>query len=158
MNTLTSSIKQSDINEMIKKNIVLLKQQIFSLLQEVTQLKSIVAFTPEWITVNEVAIKNDISKQQHNGKSSKRLIEQLYVHLIAISEGTACKKHNFERSNRVAVVFELESTKHAVIKRLQKIEAFKPFYNFFIFKTNGELKNDFFNGWTLISGEKVNFI
>lgn len=96
--------------------------------------------------------------EQHNGNDTKRLIEQLYIHLLSISEGTASKMYNFPRINRVAVVCEFESVKNAVIERLQKTDDFKEFYNFFIFKTNDEVKQDFFNNWTLIDNQKVSFI
>ena len=58
----------------------------------------------------------------------------------------------------VAVVCEFESVKNAVISRLQQREDFKAFDKFFIFKTNDELKNDFFSDWSLISGKSVSFI
>lgn len=95
--------------------------------------------------------------EQHNGKSPKRLIEQLYIHCIALQEGVAGAKYNFDRLHRVIVVFEFESVKNATIKRLQTMEEFQGSYNFFIFKTNDEIKNDFFNNWTLIDGSKVGF-
>ena len=96
--------------------------------------------------------------EQHNGKDTKRLVEQLHIHLLAISQDVVSKKFNFNKSNRVAIVCEEKSVKEAVIDRLQKTDIFKNFYNYFIFKTNEELKKDFFNNWTLINGEIVSFI
>lgn len=96
--------------------------------------------------------------EQHNGKDSKRLIDQLHIHLLAISQDVVSKKFKFNKSNRVAIVCEEKSVKDAVIQRLQKTDVFNTFYNFFIFKTNDELKEDFFNNWTLINGEQVSFI
>jgi len=123
------------------------------------QLDNGVSFIPDIITKFKVANRDYLFLfEQHNGKSSKRLINQLYVHLLALSEGITCKKYNVDKSNRVAVVCELESVKNSVIQRLQKIEIFEAFTKFFIFKTNTELKDDFFNNWTLINGKKVNFI
>ena len=95
--------------------------------------------------------------EQHNGESTKRLIEQLNIHCIALAEKTATRKYNFGKSHRVAVVFEHESVKNATINRLQAMEEFKRFYNHFIFKTNDEIKKDFVNNWTLIDGSKVSF-
>lgn len=96
--------------------------------------------------------------EQHNGKDSKRLIDQLHIHLLAISQDVVSKKFKFNKSNRVAIVCEEKSVKDAVIQRLQKTDVFNTFHNFFIFKTNDELKEDFFNNWTLINGEQVSFI
>lgn len=95
--------------------------------------------------------------EQHNGESTKRLIDQLYIHCIALSQGVAALKYNFDRLHRVVVVLEYESIKNALINRLRTIKEFDNFYNFFIFKTNDEIKNDFFNNWTLIDGSKVGF-
>ena len=96
--------------------------------------------------------------EQHNGKDTKRLAEQLHTHLLAISQDVVSKKFKFNKSNRVAVVCEEKCVKNAVIQRLQKTDIFKNFYDHFIFKTNDELKEDFFNNWTLINGEQVSFI
>lgn len=96
--------------------------------------------------------------EQHNGKDTKRLIEQLHIHLLAISQDVVSKKFKFNKSNRVAVICEEKCVKDAVIQRLQKTNDFKHFYNYFIFKTNDEIKEDFFNNWNLINGEQVSFI
>jgi hypothetical protein len=95
--------------------------------------------------------------EQHNGNDVKRLFEQLYIHCIALSQGVVTSKYNFEKSHRVAIVFERESVKTATIKRLQALKEFIYFYNYFIFKTNDEIKNDFCNNWMLIDGSKVGF-
>ena len=96
--------------------------------------------------------------EQHDGKDAKRLFEQLYVHIIDISKGAVSKKYQFTKSLRVVVVCEFESVKNSVVQRLQKIDAIEHYNNFFIFKTNEELREDFFNNWTLISGEKTTFL
>lgn len=97
--------------------------------------------------------------EQHNGKDTKKLIKQLYNHLLVLEQGSASTKYNFEKNNRVVVIFEFESIKKATMKRLSELETFKPFNKFFIFKTNEELENnDFLNGWSLINGEKTTFI
>ena len=68
------------------------------------------------------------------------------------------KKFNFYKPNRVVIVCEEKSVKDSVIQILQKTDVFDTFHNFFIFKTNDELKEDFFNNWTLINREQVSFI
>ena len=96
--------------------------------------------------------------EQHDGKDAKRLFEQLYVHIVAISKGVVSQKYQFTKSHRVVVVCEFESVKNSVIQRLKKMDAIEHYNNFFIFKTNKELQEDFFNDWTLISGEKTTFL
>ena len=96
--------------------------------------------------------------EQHNGTDAKRLFEQLYVHIFAISKGVVSKKYHIQKSHRVVVVCEYESVKKSVIQRLQKESGIEQYNNFFIFKTNAELENNFYDNWTLISGEHSNFL
>lgn len=95
--------------------------------------------------------------EQHNGKNTKKLINQIQNHTYALIEKTASFKYKFPKRARVVIVFEHESIKNVTIKGLQKIKSLEQFHNFFIFKTNDELKQDFFNNWTLINGKKVGF-
>jgi len=96
--------------------------------------------------------------EQHDGKDTKRLFEQLYVHIIAISKSSVQKKYKQKSSHKVVVVCEFESVKNSVIQRLQKEKGIEHYNNFFIFKTNAELEEDFYDNWTLISGEQTTFI
>lgn len=96
--------------------------------------------------------------EQHNGKDTKRAIEQIEQHFIALAQGTTNKKYNYEKATRIIFVFEFESCKKATIQRLKEIEHSQNFNNLFLFKTNEELKQDFFSKWELIDGTKTNFI
>jgi len=96
--------------------------------------------------------------EQHNGKDAKRLYEQLITHIKAISKGVVSEKYSLEKTHKVIIVCEEDSVKNSVIKRLQKANKIEYYNNFLIFKTNSELEEDFYNNWTLISGEKVSFI
>lgn len=104
MDTLTNTTSQRDIIETMNKEMVSLSQQVSSLIQEVSQLKSIVAFTPEWVTVGEVSIKNDISKQQLNRrvvesgvytptKQFKYINSDLYIHVSIVPELQRKRRH-----------------------------------------------------------------
>lgn len=95
--------------------------------------------------------------EQHNGKDAKRLFEQLYIHIIAISKGAIFEKYNYSKPYKVVVVCEEESVKTSVIKRLQQEKGIEHYNNFFIFKTNNELQENFYSNWTLIDEKKVNF-
>jgi len=96
--------------------------------------------------------------EQHNGKDSKRLFEQLYVHIKAISLGVVSDKYHLNEVHKVVVVCEEESVKDSVIHRLQKMDGIEHYNNFFIFKTNSELNKDFYNSWTLINGKQCNLL
>ncbi len=96
--------------------------------------------------------------EQHNGKDTKRLFEQLHTHIVAIAEGVVSKKYNLQKVHKVVVVCEYESVKTSVIQRLKEESNIEYYNNFFIFKTNSELEEDFSNNWTLINGEQVSFL
>lgn len=95
--------------------------------------------------------------EQHNGQDAKRLFEQIYTHIIAMSKKAVSKKYEYEKSYKVAIVCEHESVKNSVVKRLQKENGIQLYDNFFIFKTNAELKENFCNNWTSISEKQVSF-
>ena len=96
--------------------------------------------------------------EQHNGKDTKKLMKQLLYHLISIEEGTGAEKYKIEKSQRVLVIFEYESILKATIERLSKIANFEGVEKFFIFKTNEDLKKDFFNGWQTIDSRTTTLI
>jgi len=96
--------------------------------------------------------------EQHNGKDSKRLFEQLYIHILAISKGVLSKKYDIKKPHMVVVVCEHESVKKSIIQRLYQEKGIEHYNNFFIFKTNSELEENFYNNWTKISGELTDFI
>lgn len=96
--------------------------------------------------------------EQHNGMDAKRLFEQLYVHIIAISQRAVSKKYNVKILHKVVVICEHESIQQSVLKRLQAEKEIEHYNDFFIFKTNAELENDFYNNWTLLNGKFTTFI
>ena len=96
--------------------------------------------------------------EQHNGKDTKRLIRQLESYLLVLQSGVASIKYKFDRSVRVVVVFEHISIKNALLERLSVTKEFQAFVNFFIFKTNDEVADNFFDGWSKIDGDKTSFI
>lgn len=96
--------------------------------------------------------------EQHDGKDTKRLLEQLKIHFIAISQKAVSKKYNLHKSHKVVVICEHASVKKIVIQRLQAAKDIGYYYDFFIFKTNAELEGDFYNNWTLLNGESVTFL
>jgi len=123
-------------------------------------LKDGTSFSPDINSVFAIDGKEYIILlEQHNGKDAKRLYEQLLIHINAIVEKVVSNKYNYKnKAHKVVVVCEFESVKTSVIKNLQNLNGIEHYTNFFIFKSNTELKEDFYNNWTLISGEQVSFL
>jgi hypothetical protein len=96
--------------------------------------------------------------EQHNGNDTKRLFEQLYMHILAISTKAVSSKYNYKKPYKIVVVCEKSSVKDSVIQRLKKESGIEYYDSFFLFKTNDELEENFYRNWTLISGEKVDFL
>ena len=122
------------------------------------QLDESISFIPdinEKFTINEK--KYHFLLEQHNGNDSKRLFEQLYVHIHAILKQAVSLKYDYKKPYKVVIVCEERSVKDSVIKRLAKVQGIEHYNNFFIFKTNDELEEDFYTNWTLINREKTNF-
>ena len=116
-------------------------------------------FIPDIIT--KIKYKNNpylLFFEQHNGKDTKKLMKQLFYHLLALEEGTGALKYDMQKSHRVLIVFEFEGILKATIERLSKIEDFKGFEKFFFFKTEEELKKDFFNGWLNLDNQRTPLI
>ena len=123
------------------------------------QLDSATSFIPDINTMFTLGGQKYLYVfEQHNGKDAKRLFEQLYVHIIALSKGVVSEKYNIKKPHVVAIVCEYESVKMSVIHRLQEERGIERYNNLLLFKTNAELEDDFYENWTQISGEQVSFI
>jgi hypothetical protein len=94
----------------------------------------------------------------YNGMDTKRVMEQLGKHLLAIADGSPSVKYGFDRGNFVAVVFDSDEAKNAVLSRMREDSHFKEFSNHFKFKTIAGVKESFYDGWELFNGLKINFI
>jgi hypothetical protein len=95
--------------------------------------------------------------EQHNGKSIQRIVDQLLVHALAITDGVVHKKYNFDKSHRVLIVCEFDEIKDSIINRLHNDKRFVKLYNYFLFKSNDELLNTSFNeNWTLMNKKVIN--
>ena len=96
--------------------------------------------------------------EQHNGLSITKIITQIYSHCIVIKEAAAKNKYNFDRNNRVIIIFEHDKVMNSVIKKCQADESLKRFSDFFLFKSNQMLEFDFFTKWKNLRGEEMVFI
>jgi hypothetical protein len=96
--------------------------------------------------------------EQHNGKDSKRAVKQIFNHIQAIAELSANEKYNHQKSVRVFYVFESESCKKSVVRELYHRSDIINFKEYFLFKTQVQLKESFNENWLLFSGEKRDFL
>jgi hypothetical protein len=103
-------------------------------------------------------------KQRHlflleiaNGKNTKRILNQIKLHILALNEGAPSRKYNLEKANRLVMVFEYESIMGITIKHLHKITKYD---NYLIFKTVDRIKqkNNFNDGWLTVTGKTTTFI
>jgi len=99
--------------------------------------------------------------EQHNGKDTKRFLEQVHGHVLAIREGIPAVKYGVKHagqfvSNRVFCCFEYESCMVAAMRRLAQSDHFKPYLRFFLFRTTESLNaGTFEDGWLLASGHEA---
>lgn len=97
--------------------------------------------------------------EMHNDKNTKKLIKQLKNHIRAIELASPTKKYNFNKANRVLVLFQYASIKKATLERIKGTQWFAEFTNYFLFKTLDELKADgVFHKWSNVEGQLVRLV
>ena len=109
------------------------------------------------ITRNESNDKNMYLMEMYNGKDTIRTLQQLAKHSRAIALGTPAQKFKIQKNPYVLCVFEYESSKQAVIKRLQTNDRFIPLADFFFFISLEEMQKDFVNSWYNLNGKGLSF-
>ena len=82
---------------------------------------------------------SDGTKQQfyyileiHKGNDTKRAIETIEKNIKALVDGCIAKKHNYKYSHRVVMIFDSETIKISVLKRLNNIKKFTEFKDYFL--------------------------
>jgi hypothetical protein len=93
----------------------------------------------------------------YNGKDTIRTLQQLAKHSRAIALGTPAQKFKIQKNPYILCVFEYESSKQAVIKRLQSNERFMPLADFFFFAFWEEMQKDFTLSWYNLNGKTLSF-
>ena len=96
--------------------------------------------------------------EQHNGKNTKKFINQLLQHAIALYEKSVQKQYKVQKDSRVYCVFEFPSIMQAVMMRVASDKAFAPFKDHFLFKTAATVKQDFPHGWRTFDARVVDFL
>lgn len=74
-----------------------------------------------------------------NGKDTKRIVRQTKQYLEALALGSASDKYKHNKAVRILSVFEHESIKEAVLKRISKDAAFDKVERNFMFKSLEEV-------------------
>ncbi|HBI00507.1 MAG TPA: hypothetical protein DDY18_02670 [Flavobacterium sp.] len=85
--------------------------------------------------------------EMYNGMDVNRVHQSLLQHLLALKDGQPSRQFELEYGSRVLCVFELESCKVQVMKRLCEDERFAFVKEYFLFKTLGEVKDNVYDGW-----------
>ena len=96
--------------------------------------------------------------EQHNGKNTKKFINQLLQHAIALYEKSVQKQYKVQKDSRVYCVFEFQSIMQAVMVRVASDKALAPFKDHFLFKTVATVEEDFFHGWRTFDARMVDFL
>ena len=109
------------------------------------------------ITIDENEEKNLYLIEMYNGKDTIRTLQQLAKHSKAIALGTPAQKFGIQKNPTILCVFEYESSKQAVIKRLQANERFTPVADFFFFISLEDMRKDFISAWYNLKGKGLNF-
>jgi len=107
-------------------------------------------FMPDGICITydyEIDEKNIYLIEMYNGKDTIRVLQQLAKHSRAIAVGSPAKRFGIAKNPNILCVFEFESSKQAVMKRLLTNERFKPLADFFFFASLEDLKKDFIHAW-----------
>jgi len=92
--------------------------------------------------------------EQHNGKDTKKLMRQIETHIIALKSRAVAKKYGTDKLHRIGLVFEHQTILEATVRRCQLLYGDNTdLYRLFIFKTNEQAKNHFYDDWLLWNGE-----
>ena len=70
----------------------------------------------------------------HKGNDTKRAIDTIMKNIKTLVDGNIAKKYDYEYSHKVVMVFDNDKVKDLVLKRLEKMEEFQGFSDFFEIK------------------------
>lgn len=91
----------------------------------------------------------------HNGKDTKRALEQMAPYVNALAVKAPSQKYNFERGCRVLWLFEEEGCMKATQERAMQDANLARAEKLFLCKLQSDPQNIFFD-WLTLKGEKVN--
>lgn len=107
------------------------------------------------LNVKELETKYLYCLEIHNGKDTKKALEQMAAYVTALSVKAPSLKYGFERGCRVLWVFEHEGCMKAVQQRAMQDPNLPRAEKLFLCKLQSDPQNIFFD-WETLKGEKVN--
>lgn len=90
-----------------------------------------------------------------NGNDTNRVHESLLQHLKALSVGQPSKMFDLDYGSRILCLFETESGKINVMRRLNGDGRFEEARLYFLFKTLEGVGENVFGDWEVFNGEKA---
>jgi DNA-binding MarR family transcriptional regulator len=115
-------------------------------------------YIPDGIMITENSYQRKLYLiELYNGKDTLRVLQQLSKHVRAIALGTASKKFEIQDNPVVLCMFELESNKTAVIKRLETNERFTAMSELFFFASLETVQNNCGNAFVNVNKKQLNF-
>lgn len=93
--------------------------------------------------------------EMYNGKDTKRVLEQLHKHAQALTFRHTHRAYNLDetKSYRIILLFEFESAKEALIKRIQEDSSFDMIRSYFFAKSLNESIFETSNDWNDLNGD-----
>ncbi len=83
----------------------------------------------------------------HNTKDTKRFLEQMETHALAVQLGAVAEAYSLAINNRIRWVFSHDSTMHAAMKRIGQHRRFAALHQLVEFNTVKGVREDFTAGW-----------
>ena len=83
----------------------------------------------------------------HNTKDTKRFLEQMENHALAVQLGAVAEAYSLAINNRIRWVFSHDSTMLAAMKRIGQHRRFAALHQLVEFNTVKGVREDFTAGW-----------
>ncbi len=90
-----------------------------------------------------------------NGLNVQRVCQSLEQHVLALKDGQPSSLFGIDYGSRILCIFELESCKINVMKKLEEDKRFADAKAYFLFKSLEEVKQNVVENWELFDGEKT---
>jgi DNA-binding MarR family transcriptional regulator len=115
-------------------------------------------FMPDGIMVTQYGNSKTLYLlEMYNGKDTLRTLQQLAKHAKTIALGTASQKFGIQSNPFILCAFEYESSKIAVVKRLQQNERFAAMSELFFFAALETIQNNCANAFENIHKKPLCF-
>lgn len=96
--------------------------------------------------------------EQHNGKDKKRAIKQITNHCYCLAKGTFSDHFKIKKPSNIYYVFEFETCMKSVINEFKNNACLMAFKDYFFFKTQQQITQNFNNNWNTATNSNSTFI